>query len=69
MFNLDKFIADYVINRPVSMFVTDIEASKKRLTQEIKGKKVCVIGGAGSIGSSFIKAVLRFEPKSMVVID
>ena len=36
MFNLDKFIADYVINRPVSMFVTDIEASKKRLTQEIK---------------------------------
>jgi len=24
-----------------------------------------VIGGAGSIGSSFIKALLRFEPKSV----
>ena len=28
-----------------------------------------MIGGAGSIGSSFIKAVLRFEPKSVVVVD
>ena len=69
MFNLDKFIADSVTFRPVSMFAPDIEANKEKLTQEIKGKKVCVIGGAGSIGSSFIKAVLRFEPASVVVVD
>lgn len=69
MFNLDKFIADCVTKRPVSMFAADIEANKDTLTKEIKDKKVCVIGGAGSIGSSFIKAILRFEPKSVVVID
>jgi len=69
MFNLDKFISDKVTKRPVSMFAHDIEANKETLTQEIKDKKVCVIGGAGSIGSSFIKAVLRFEPKSVVVVD
>lgn len=69
MFNLDKFISDSVTFRPVSMFTQDIEANKETLTQEIKGKKVCVIGGAGSIGSSFIKAVLRFEPASVVVVD
>ena len=69
MFNLDKFIADSVTYRPVSMFKADIEANKETLTREIKGKKVCVIGGAGSIGSSFIKAVLRFEPASVVVVD
>ena len=69
MFNLDKFIADSVTFRPVSMFAADIEANKETLTKEIKDKKVCVIGGAGSIGSSFIKAVLRFEPKSVVVVD
>jgi hypothetical protein len=67
MFNLEKFIADSVTYRPVSMFAGDIEANKETLTREIKGKKVCVIGGAGSIGSSFIKAVLRFEPASVVV--
>ena len=69
MFNLDKFIADSVTKRPVSMFAQDIEANKETLTREIKDKKVCVIGGAGSIGSSFIKAVLRFEPASVVVVD
>ena len=69
MFNLDKFISDSVTFRPESMFKGDIEANAEKLTQEIKGKKVCVIGGAGSIGSSFIKAVLRFEPASVVVVD
>ena len=69
MFNLDKFISESVTFRPESMFKADIEANAEALTREIKGKKVCVIGGAGSIGSSFIKAVLRFEPKSVVVVD
>ena len=69
MFNLQKFIGDSVTGRPTSMFEVDIQANKETLTREIKGKTVCVIGGAGSIGSSFIKAVLRFEPKSVVVID
>jgi len=69
MFNLDKFIADSVTFRPQSMFAPDIEANKQMLSREIKDKKICVIGGAGSIGSSFIKAVLRFEPRSVVVVD
>ena len=69
MFNLDKFIADSVTFRPSSMFEPDIKANDETLTREIKDKKVCVIGGAGSIGSSFIKAVLRFEPASVVVVD
>ncbi len=69
MFNLDKFISDSVTFRPSSMFEADIKANAEKLTQEIKGKKVCVIGGAGSIGSSFIKAVLRFEPACVVVVD
>lgn len=69
MFNLTNFISSSVTFRPVSMFAPDIEANKDKLSQEIKGKSVCVIGGAGSIGSSFIKAVLRFEPRSVVVVD
>ena len=69
MFNLDKFIGQFVTKRERSMFAADIEANKEQLSAEIQGKRVCVIGGAGSIGSSFIKALLRFEPKQLVVID
>ena len=47
MFNLDKFIADSVTYRPTSMFEPDIQANAETLTREIRGKKVCVIGGAG----------------------
>lgn len=69
MFNLEKFISDNVINRSVSMFTTDIEMNTNILIEEIKGKSVCVIGGAGSIGSSFIKSILHFKPRSVVVVD
>ncbi len=69
MFNLDNFIADYVTKRPESMFLGDIEKNREKLKNKIKGKRILVIGGAGSIGSSFVKAVLSFEPKAMVIVD
>ena len=69
MFNLEQFIGKYVTKRAASMFAGDIERNKETLTREIEGKSVCVIGGAGSIGSSYIKAVLRFYPAKLVVVD
>ena len=69
MFNKSQFISDNVTFRKESMFLADIEANKERLSAEIKDKSVCVIGGAGSIGSSFIKAVLPFKPSKLIVID
>lgn len=69
MFNLKQFISDSVICRQTSMFQDDIEANKEQLTAEIEGKSVCVIGGAGSIGSSFIRSILRFRPGKLIVID
>lgn len=54
MFNLYKFISDSVTFRPVSIFAPNIEANKEKLTEEIKGKKLYVIGCVISIGSSII---------------
>ncbi|KWW31916.1 MAG: capsular polysaccharide biosynthesis protein [bacterium P3] len=51
------------------MFEEDIQSHAAELSDAIAGKSVCVIGGAGSIGSSFIKAVLRFRPGKLVVVD
>ena len=69
MFNLNKFISDSITMRPISLFKADIQANKETLTKEIEGKSVCVIGGAGTIGSSFIRAILPFKPSKLVVID
>lgn len=69
MFSLEQFIADNVTLREKSMFSTDIEANREELFGKINGKSVLVIGGAGSIGSSFVKAILPFKPASLVVVD
>lgn len=69
MFQLDKFISKHVTHRPMSMFAADIEANRDLLSEAINGKRACVIGGAGSIGSSFIKALLRFAPSQLIVVD
>ena len=69
MNTLDAFISAYVTKREQSMFIDDIEYNRSLLKEKIYGKKICVIGGAGTIGSSFIKALLPFKPKSLVVVD
>ena len=69
MFNLTRFISTHVTKRPVSMFFSDIEDNRRDLEKKIENKTILVIGGAGSIGSSFIKAILPFKPVSLVVVD
>jgi FlaA1/EpsC-like NDP-sugar epimerase len=68
-FNINNFIKTHITQRPVSYFLKDIAANKDKLSAEIKGKNVLVIGGAGTIGSSFVKAILPFEPASLIVVD
>ena len=67
--NLNKFISENITSRTQSMFENDIVVNKHELEQKINNKTVLVIGGAGTIGSSFIRALLRFKPKSLVVVD
>ncbi len=69
MFDLNSFISRKVIMREQSMFCADIEKNKEALAEKINGKSFLVIGGAGSIGSSYVKAILKFKPKTMVIVD
>ena len=67
-FNLNQFIAS-ITGRAESLFNADIAANAVQLTQAIQGKSVLVIGGAGTIGSSFVRAILPFEPARIFVVD
>lgn len=69
MFNLENFISSYVTGRSESLFTPDLENFRDELKSRIGGKSVLVIGGAGSIGSSFIHALLPFNPTSLTVVD
>ena len=69
MLPIEMFIAKYVTGRSESMFLLDIQNSEEKLTRQIGGKRVLVIGGAGSIGSSYIHAILAYHPGQLVVVD
>ncbi len=69
MINVENFISQYITNRKESFFKADIENNHANLVDAIENKSVMVIGGAGSIGSSFIKALLKYKPGRLFVID
>lgn len=69
MFNLENFINTYVTRRTGSMFESDIISHVDSLLAAIENKSVLVIGGAGSIGSSFIHAILPFRPAELYIVD
>ena len=66
---MPSFINTHITRRHVSMFQSDIDNFDDQLTTEIASKSVLVIGGAGTIGSSFIKALLKFKPAKLIVVD
>ena len=69
MFNLKAFIDNHVTKRPYSMFAEDIQLHMGELQNAVEGKSVLVIGGAGSIGSSFIRSILPFRPSELIIVD
>lgn len=69
MFNLNSFISDHITHRTESLFSGDLKRNRDILSREIREKSVLVIGGAGTIGSSYIKALLRYEPAKLIVVD
>ena len=69
MFNVMRFIGRDITKRETSMFLPDIGENSAALSRLVEGKKVLVIGGAGTIGSSYIRAILPFRPAQLVVVD
>lgn len=68
-FDLNRFIRQKVTRREKSLLAADFERYDAELHHRIDHKRVLVIGGAGSIGSHYIKALLRFNIASLCVVD
>lgn len=69
-FDIEKFVRKYMTKRPESLLKADFEKYADKMHAAIDGKKMLVIGGAGTIGSNYVKAALRsFKPAAMYVVD
>ena len=69
-FDIEAFVRKYVTKRAESLLVKDFERYSEEMHRRIDGKRMLVIGGAGTIGSNYVKAALRrFRPETMYVAD
>lgn len=50
-------------------FDKDLNTFSQNILSKIEGKNILVIGGAGTIGSSYIKQVLKYKPAKITVVD
>jgi len=50
-------------------FNEDILKNKNILSNKICDQNILVIGGAGTIGSSYIKQILKYKPSKITVVD
>lgn len=67
--SIEKFISRHITHRAESLFAEDLRTHRDALAKAIDGKSLLVIGGAGTIGSSFVKAALHFNPRRLYVCD
>jgi FlaA1/EpsC-like NDP-sugar epimerase len=69
MLDVNQFIKAHITHRPESLLKEDLRRYGEELRRRIEGKSVLVIGGAGTIGSFFIKALLPYRPGRLFVVD
>ncbi len=69
LLDLPRFISQHITGRSKSLFQPELEHFEAKLSAQIDGRSVLVIGGAGTIGASFVKAILKFRPARLFVVD
>ncbi|HUR30016.1 MAG TPA: polysaccharide biosynthesis protein [Saprospiraceae bacterium] len=66
---LENFINRHIVDRDFSICDADIKTYYENLSLEIKGKSFLVIGGAGTIGSSYVRSIVPFGPARITIVD
>ena len=60
---------DQILGRSESLFKSDFEKISEIKKDELQKSTFVVVGGAGSIGSSVVKLLVRLKAKKIQVID
>ncbi len=62
-------LATIATNREFSLFAEDLTRCTPQIRDAVEGRRVLVIGGAGSIGTAAVRTLLPFTPAHLHIID
>jgi FlaA1/EpsC-like NDP-sugar epimerase len=62
-------LAELATGRKHSLFRNDLAAREAEVRSKIDGRRILVIGGAGSIGSATVRELCRYTPQALHVLD
>ncbi len=62
-------LAHLATRRHESFLKKDMALKKPNLFDEIRGKRILIIGGAGSIGSAVVESLCDYQPSTIHVLD
>lgn len=58
-----------VTGRERPLFADDLSTEHARIAAAVTGRRILVVGGAGSIGSATIRELVAFRPAALAVLD
>jgi len=61
-------IKESIIKKHIN-FKIDLKNNQAFISKKIEGNNILVIGGAGTIGSNYVKQILSFFPKKITIVD
>ena len=67
--SVDRALLARVLSRQDSLFAADMESSRTALEDAIRGRRILVIGAAGSIGGAFVRRLIPFVPGALHLVD
>lgn len=62
-------LAERVLGRRDSLFAEDVGLRRDQIADAVRGARVLVVGGAGSIGSVSVALLLDYAPAALHVVD
>lgn len=62
-------LARLATGREQSLFAGDVAVSAAAIREAVAGRRLLVVGGAGSIGGATVRALLRHAPAALDIVD
>ncbi|AVM75576.1 polysaccharide biosynthesis protein [Magnetospirillum gryphiswaldense] len=68
-FDVSDSLLARILGRSKSLFAADIGTYSAQIASAVAGRRILVVGAAGSIGGAFVKQLVQYRPAGLHLVD